>query len=241
MRIITQGKAKIGPLKKNDWDGPPCWSFRPHGCVSTGSLVADGATALLKEVASAVGRQADLELVRQGVPSYLMLIDGMSRGYPDNAQLQLAGAQAWSSYAGILDESEQDRAVLLHGKARAQALKALELHPQLKGFQGQPLPFFQKQLGQTTIEDVPLLFGAGSVWGSWVANSPDGVEALAESPWVEALMERVLQLDPGYYYGGAHLFKGILLLARPEQFGGNLKKARRTFPGSPAPGSGGSS
>jgi hypothetical protein len=199
------------------------------GCVSTGSLVADGATSLLKEVASAVGRQSDLELVRQGVPPYLMLIDGMSRRYPDNGQLQLAGAQAWSSYAAILDESEQDRAVPLHGKARAQALKALELHPQLMGFQGQPLPFFQKQLGQTTIEDVPLLFGAGSVWGSWVANSPDGVEAMAELPWVEALMERVLQLDPGYYYGGAHLFKGILLSARPEQFGGNLKKADEHF------------
>jgi hypothetical protein len=46
---------------------------------------------------------------------------------------------------------------------------------------------------------------------------------------VEALLERVLQLDPGYYYGGAHLFKAILLSARPEQFGGNLKKAEEHF------------
>jgi hypothetical protein len=203
--------------------------FLPTGCVSSGSLVADGATSLLKEVASAVGRQSDLELVRQGVPSYLMLIDGMVQRYPDNTGLQLAGAQAWSSYAAILEESEQGRAVPLYAKARALALKALELHPKLKGFQGQPLPFFQEQLLQTTKEDVPLLFGAGSVWGSWIANSPDGVEAMAELPWVEALMERVLQLDPDYYYGGAHLFKGILLSARPEQFGGNLKIANEHF------------
>lgn len=203
--------------------------FLTSGCVSTGSLVADGATSLLKDVASAVGRQSDLGLVRQGVPSYLMLIDGMIQRYPDNAQLQLAGAQAYSSYAAILDESEQGRAVPLYGKARVQALKALGLHPKLKGFQGQPLPFFQEQLVQTTNEDVPLLFGAGSVWGGWIATSPDGVEAMAELPWVEALMERVLQLDPGYYYGGAHLFKGILLSARPEQFGGNLKKANEHF------------
>jgi hypothetical protein len=199
------------------------------GCVSTGSMVADGATALLKEVASAVSRQSDLVLVRQGVPSYLMLIDGMSQRYPDNASLLLAGAQAYSSYAAILDENEQGRAVALYTRAKAQALKALDLHPRLKGFQGQPLPFFQEQMVQMTKEDVPLLFGAGSVWGGWIANSPDGVEAMAELPWVEALMERVLQLDPGYYYGGAHLFRGILLSARPEQFGGNLKKANEHF------------
>lgn len=199
------------------------------GCVSTGSMVADGATALLKDVASAVSRQSDLVLVRQGVPSYLMLIDGMSQRYPDNAGLLLAGAQAYSSYASILEESEQGRAVALSARAKVQALKALDLHPKLKGFQGQPLNFFQEQLVQTTGEDVPLLFGAGSVWGGWIANSPDGVEAMAELPWVEALMERVLQLEPGYYYGGAHLFKGILLSARPEQFGGNLKKAKEHF------------
>jgi hypothetical protein len=52
---------------------------------------------------------------------------------------------------------------------------------------------------------------------------------LADLPWAEALMERVLQLDPGYYYGGAHLFKAILFSARPEQFGGNLKKAGEHF------------
>ncbi len=52
---------------------------------------------------------------------------------------------------------------------------------------------------------------------------------MADLPWVEALIERVLQLDPGYYYGGAHLFKAILLSARPEQFGGNLKKAEEHF------------
>ncbi|RPH89286.1 MAG: hypothetical protein EHM75_02565 [Desulfobacteraceae bacterium] len=199
------------------------------GCVSTGSMVADGATALLKEVASAVSRQSDLVLVRQGVPSYLMLIDGMAQRYPDDPQLLLAGAQAYSSYAAILEENEQGRAVSLYARAKGQALKALDLHPRLKGFQGQPLSFFQEQLAQTTREDVPLLFGAGSVWGGWIANSPDGVEAMAELPWVEAIMERVLQLDPGYYYGGAHLFKGILLSARPEQFGGNLKKADDHF------------
>ncbi len=68
----------------------------------------------------------------------------------------------------------------------------------------------------------------GSVWGSWIAGS-ESAEAMADLPWVEALIERVLLLDPSYYYGSAHLFEAILLCARPEQFGGSLRKADEHF------------
>ena len=95
----------------------------------------------------------------------------------------------------------------------------------MKGFQGAPIDEFQKKLATTEKKDVPLLFGVGAAWGGWIANTTDSVEAMADLPWVEALMERVLQLDPEYYYGGPHLFKAILLSTRPEQFGGNLKRA----------------
>ncbi|MBI5582850.1 MAG: hypothetical protein HY892_03410 [Deltaproteobacteria bacterium] len=197
------------------------------GCISAGQMVADGASSLMREVASAVNRQSDVVLVRQGVPSYLMLIDGLIQKYPENPDLLLAGAQACGSYASLLDEKE--RAVALYTKSKQYALRALNLQAELKGFQGAPLDEFQKKLTGTEKKDVPLLFGAGAAWGGWIANTTDSVEAMADLPWVEALMERVLQLDPEYYYGGAHLFKAILLSARPEQFGGNLKKAQEHF------------
>ena len=197
------------------------------GCVSTGQMVADGASSLMQEVVAAANQQSDLVLVRQGVPSYLMLIEGMIRKYPDNPGLLLAGTQACGAYASLVEEN--DRAVPLYKKAKDYGLRALDLHPALQGFQGPPLDDFQRRLAGTVKKDVPLLFGVGSAWGGWIANTPDSVEALAELPWVEALMERVLQLEPEYYYGGAHLFKAILLSARPEQFGGNLKKADEHF------------
>jgi hypothetical protein len=197
------------------------------GCVSTGQMVADGASSMMKEVASAVNRQSDVVLVRQGVPAYLILLEGLIQKYPDNPNLLLAGAQSCGSYAGLLEEKE--RAGALYAKSRQYALRALDLHPALKGFQGAALDDFQKHLNRTEKTDVPLLFGAGAAWGGWIANTDESVEAMAELPWVEALMERVLQLEPDYYYGGAHLFKAILLSARPEQFGGDLKKAREHF------------
>jgi hypothetical protein len=197
------------------------------GCISSGQMIADGASSLMKEVASAVNRQSDVALVRQGLPSYLMLLDGLIQKYPENPDLLLAGAQVCGSYAALLEEEE--RAVALYARSRQYALRALERHPALTGFQGAPLESFQNNLRGLGKKDVPLLFGAGSAWGGWIAHAGDGVEAMAELPWVEALMEQVLQVDPDYYYGGAHLFKGILLSARPEQYGGNLTKAREHF------------
>jgi hypothetical protein len=178
-------------------------------------------------VVTAANRQSDAALVRQAVPSYQLIIEGLIQKYPDNPDLLLAGAQVCGAYASLLEES--NRAVSFHKKAREYGFRALNRHPALQGFPGETLEAFQQRLSRTGSADAPLLFGAGSAWGGWIANTDESVEAMAELPWVEALMERVLQVAPDFYYGGAHLFKAILLSARPEQFGGNLKKAQEHF------------
>ncbi len=198
------------------------------GCISSQKIVAEKAPALFREVALSASRQADVTLVRQGIPSYLMLIDGMIQSNPDNKDLLLAAAQAYASYASVLEEEEKERIASLNEKAKKYALQALELTPPFKEALGKPIEVFRKKLEQTGEKDVPTLFWAGYIWGGWIAST-ESVEAMADLPWAEALMERVLQLDPGYYYGGAHLFKAILFSARPEQFGGNLKKAGEHF------------
>jgi len=199
------------------------------GCISSQKIVAEKAPALFRDVALSANRQSDVVLVRQGIPSYLMLIDGMLQSYPENRDLLLAGAQAYAAYASVLDEDEQDRAADLNDRAKQYALKALEMTPPFKDSLGKPLEVFQERLKQADKRQVPTLFWVGNIWAGWIASSNEGAAAMADLPWVEALMERVLELDPGFYYGGAHLFKAILLSARPEQFGGNLKKAEEHF------------
>jgi len=198
------------------------------GCLSGQQIMAEKAPALFREVALSANRQSDVTLVRQGIPSYLMLIDGMIQSNPDNKDLLLAAAQAYASYASVLEEEEKERIASLNEKAKKYALQALELTPPFKEALGKPIDVFQKKLEQTGEKDVPTLFWVGNIWGGWIAST-ESVEAMADLPWAEALIERVLQLDPGYYYGGAHLFKAILFSARPEQFGGNFKKAGEHF------------
>lgn len=199
------------------------------GCFSGRQMITNSAVSLFQELALSVNRQSDLVLVRQGIPSYLLLIDGMVQANPSNQDLLLAGAQAYASYASLLGENDSSRAAQLIQRAKIQALKALELTPLFKESVDKSIDLFQDKIAKTEKTQVPLLFSVGSIWGTWIAQGPEPVEAMADLPKVEALMDRVLQLDPGYYYGGPHLFKAIILSARPVQYGGDLQKAEFHF------------
>jgi hypothetical protein len=195
------------------------------GCFSGRQLISQNAAGLFKEISLSANRQSDIALVRQALPSYLLLIDGLIQSYPDNQNLLLSGAQAYLSYASLLEEAETGRAALLIQRAKGYALRALEMDPLFKEASETSVDIFRGQLEKADPSKVALLFTVGSIWGTWIAQGPDPVEGMADLPKVEAMIDRVLQLDPHYYYGGPHLFKGILLSARPVQFGGNLEKA----------------
>jgi hypothetical protein len=55
------------------------------------------------------------------------------------------------------------------------------------------------------------------------------MDAVAELPRVEVLMQQVLLLDETYHYGGPHLFMGLWFGSRPKMVGGDLNLARTHF------------
>jgi len=185
--------------------------------------------ALLEEVAKSSSRQSDLRLIREGTPAFLMLMDGMIEALPDSAPLLLAAARAYSSYAStFVDEEDQEYAKVLLKQAKDYALRALEV----RGFRGilqSPLEDFKEALKNYGRDDLPYLFWGASCWAGWIGLSLDSMEALADLPRVEWMMRRSLEIDEGFYYGGAHLFMGILDASKPKMAGGDLEKARGHF------------
>jgi hypothetical protein len=184
---------------------------------------------LLEEVARASNRQSDLKLIREGMPAYLMLMDGMIEAWPNNDQLLIAAANAYSSYASVFVEDEdQEYAKMLFERAKEYSLKSLDI----RGFKDplqRPLEDFKEALKGLGKEDLPYLFWGASCWANWIRCNLDSMEALAELPRVVGMMERVLEVDEGFYYGGPHLFMGIWFASRPRMAGGDLKKAHGHF------------
>jgi hypothetical protein len=206
-----------------------CLLILPSACLPNKKLTVGATATLLEEVARASSKQSDLRILREGMPAYLMLIDGMIQAWPDNDRLLMAGAQSYSSFASLfVEEHNKEYANSLYTRGKHYALRSLEM----RGFK-EPLqrPFddFKQALKRLGKKDTPYLFWAATCWANWIRLNLDSIEALSELPRVEWMMNRVLEVDEGFYYGGPHLFMGIWFASRPKIAGGDLQMAREHF------------
>jgi hypothetical protein len=192
-------------------------------CVNVGSMMAE---ALVDSVLN----QRDPATVRDGLPAYLLLLDGMILDSPDNRSLLLAGSRLYGAYAGAF-VNDPARMQLMSEIAVSYAQRALCL--ELKTFCAvleQPMDQFDKALySLDSLSDAPLLYSYAVARAGWIqANSSDW-KAIADIPKVEAVMRKVLQLDEGYEQGSAHLYMGVLLTLRPASLGGRPEQGKQHF------------
>jgi len=196
------------------------------GCAS---IVSSATGRLAQDLSNAVRNQEDPETVRQGAPAYLLLIDGLIDGEPDDTELLLAGASLYSVYTSAFVD-DPARAARLSDRGRDYGLRALctELRRLCESVD-QPFDAFTAALADTRVRDVPVLYGFGSAWAAWIQSHADDWNAIAEIPKLEALMERVVELDEGHDSGGAHLYLGVLSTQRPASLGGQPERGRQHF------------
>jgi hypothetical protein len=182
----------------------------------------------LGNLAANLTRQTDPDLVCEGAPAYLLMLDSLRAEHPRNAKLLLGGVQAYTSYAGAVAEcAHPERAAAMGVKARDYGLALLRaetgITPEMS------FPDLEATLAKTGKNELGPLFWGGYGWALWVSQQDGSPAALAELPKIELLMNRVVALDGTYSRGGAHLFLGIYHGARPVLFGGNPELARQHF------------
>jgi hypothetical protein len=196
------------------------------GCAS---LMASTTTRLANNLSAAVLNQNDPETVRQGAPAYLLLVDSLIEGDPENTAMLQTGARLYAAYATAFVE-DPARARRLTQRAVEYADRALCLDfapacsPDARSFDG-----FVAALGQASPRDVPVLYTWGVAQAGWIQANSDDWNAIAELPRVEAVMQRVVELDETYERGAAHVYLGILATLRPPALGGHPEEGRRHF------------
>ena len=200
------------------------------GCLPSKQARVAAVAFTAEDVAKAAAKQVDPTVVRSGAPAYLMLIDGLIEASPENDRLLLAGCQGYSTYASLfLEEPDRPRAAALYGRARAYGFRALVSRGDMREALSAGLKEFAALLHRYRKEDVPALFCTTSSWANWTAANLDNLEAVAELPFLEAAMERLLELDESYSYGSPHLLVGTYLAAKPAILGGDIAKAKEHF------------
>jgi len=193
------------------------------GCASmvTGRLAGN--------IAGSIVNQDDPELIRDGAPAYLLLIEGMISDDPNNPSLLIAGSNLYTLYAAIfVDDSERaarmgDKARNFANRAMCQQVKASCQLTTLPVSEVDPL------IEQFGPEDIEALFTGAMSWALWIQQRSGDWNAVAEIPKVEAMLQRVVVLDESYRGGDAHLYLGILKSLLPPALGGRPADGERHF------------
>jgi hypothetical protein len=192
----------------------------------------------------AIDSESDVELAEQASLGFLKMLEGFYLQSPKDKTTLLMLTRSYSGYAFGFTENAvlknkgkneadynkaYERAKLFYGRARKYGLELLNLLPGMSGANDKTLEEFQNglnKLGKANVED---LFWIGFAWGNYLNYNKDSVEAIAEAPRAEAIMKRVNELSPGYYYGGPDLFLGVYYGSRPPMLGGNPTLSKEYF------------
>jgi tetratricopeptide (TPR) repeat protein len=209
-------------------------------------FAADQTTKVLLKAAPTYDRESDLELAEQSSISNLKMLEGLLEVTPHNADLLLLASSSFTRYAfGFVEEQIEDadkrydfeekekyvkRAVDFYERGKTYALRLMEKNR--KGFSQivkGDLERFSSELRQLNSKHLPALFWVAYSWGSIINLKQSEPARLAELTRVELMMDRILELDERFFFGGAHLFYGIFFGGRPEMLGGDAEKAREHF------------
>ena len=185
---------------------------------------------MLDPLTLSMQKQTDLELLQEGAPSLLLLLDGFIAGDPGNEKLLMTATRLYGAYASILyEEGQTERAVNMSIKARDYGISLINRLPDLESINGQTLAEIQKALEKIKPDHIGYLFWGAYGWATWIQFQEGAPAAMADLPIVESIMLKVLELDETFYYGGAHIFLGSYYGSRPQIYGGKPDASRKHF------------
>ena len=187
------------------------------GCSA---LVSSTTGRMADSLAEAIVNQNDAETVRQAAPAYLVLLDGFIADDPDNAEVLAAGAELYSSYAGAFVDDPQ-RASKLATRGRDYGWRAL-CAQRRSMCDTWTAPYDEFESGVET-------FTCAGAWATWIRIHRDDWSAVADKARVDALIRRVVALDPDFRDGAAYLYLGVLESLLPAALGGRPEQGRQAF------------
>jgi len=220
------------------------------GACSPRKLAVHEMAGIVETGMTALEQDDDLEMLEQALPANIKLLEIFLASSPEDVNLLTVLARSYGSYNFMLlepkfedtqfralssntSEGLDTRALELkqtvsryYRKGTAYALKALEIrHP------GGPTalkkvyaidPFLQR----LSKKDVPTLFWYGFNLAAWINLNLDSVQTISQAHVAEKCMRRVIELQPDYFNGSAHLVLIAFYASRSPMMGGNLDAAR---------------
>jgi hypothetical protein len=197
---------------------------------SMGQMVVRGSQSILDSGIESMNRETDLQLARDAMPANLKLLEGMLLEDPHNTELLIYAAEGFHGYSfGFVESEDPARAKLLYRRCYTHAQQAL----QLAGVDVDPETaapgVAESAVSKAGKKAVPALFWTASCLAKWINLSRDDISSVASLANTAILMQRVMELDDEFYYGGPHMFFGVYYGGRAPMLGGDYARSEEEF------------
>lgn len=200
--------------------------FAVTGCAT---FVSSATSRLANSLSAGILNQDDLQTVADGMPAYLILIDGLIEGSPKDVALLMAGAKLYGAYGPVFAK-DKDRILRMTEKTLNYGKRALCLSaPVTCGMGALPYEEFVMRVARVKKSQVPVLYVYATAWAGWIQQRSRDWNAIADLAKVKVALRRVIELDESHDHGGAHLYMGVLSSLIPPAMGGKPKQAQAHF------------
>ena len=196
------------------------------GCASLIGSVTGG---LVDDLSDTILDSDDPATVRDGAPAYLLMLDALLRGDPDNASLLRGAATLNGAYATAFVADEVRRRAFA-SKAFDFALRAGCIDVgwlcdvRTMGFDD-----LDRHAAAMDVRDVAAAYALATAWAGWIQAHAHDWNAIADLARVKPIMARVVELDETHDHGGPHLYLGVFETLIPPSSGGHPEIGRRHF------------
>jgi predicted anti-sigma-YlaC factor YlaD len=184
----------------------------------------------------------DPELVKAAVPFSLKLMEALLAESPRHEPLLLGAASGFTeySYAFVQQDAEEmeekdlaaseamkTRARNLYLRGRNYGLRGLEVRH--NGFEKALRADPKQAVNLATAKDVPLLYWTAVSWAAAISLSKDNPELIGETPIVQAMIDRALDLNEAFNDGAIHTFLITYEMSRPGGTGDPAARSKQHF------------
>lgn len=191
----------------------------------------------------AVEGEEDITLARSTVLPLIKTLEVLHHGNPRDLRSLVLLSQSYGEYAfGFLEEDilrewnnekkfleAKSQADLFYRRGRDYGMRALSTSGTRGNAFSLPVADFKKTVTKLGKKYVPALFWTAFNWAGFLNMHLDDPEAVADVPRIEAMVDRVIALDSGFYYGSARALKGVMAAIRPKMLGGSPEVSEREF------------
>jgi hypothetical protein len=196
------------------------------GCAAlsntAASRFADGLSAALLD-------EDDPALVRDGAPAYLILLDTLIKGDPDNLRYLGAATRLYAAY-GVAFVSDPQRAATLTARAREYGVRAVcAADAESCGLDEIDYSGFAATVDRLDRSDADALYSycLGSL--AFIRTHSQDWAAIASLPKVEYALHRLLSGEGDPNAANINMYLGILNTLRPAALGGKPEEGKAYF------------